>query len=120
MHSPYHAAVVAFGYFCYDWREVAVNVVEMHHIGAEIAQEFFEAIGYVAKSENAFGGSYFARHAAREFHLRSKIRRVLRIEIFGIIHGKESHLVAIGTEQVFEIYGSYAVAAAVIVEFIYD
>ena len=101
-------------------REIGVDVVQVHHIGLEVVEQFGERFGDVAHAQGALQTVHFFAQTASELHFRGEVFLVGRVHRFGVLHGIHRHLVACREQQRFGVHHHHAVAASWIIKFIYQ
>ena len=60
------------GQLAHHGREVAVDVVQVHHIGLEVVEHCLKAVPHVVPAQHALQGAQLIAQAAAEAHLAGK------------------------------------------------
>ena len=99
-------------------REVAVDIVEKHKVGAEIVQQAVETLHHVAAAEDAPRGTKLGADRAGKLHLRRKIPLPRRRIVFRKLHGEDRRFASVAGEKFLRRHTHHTVAAARVIEFI--
>ena len=86
VQGPHHAATTLLGKVRHHGRDVAVNVVQMHHIGLEIIEYAGKRLLDVAHAQRALHSSHFSFHAPAEVDFTGKIFAPLVLDVLGVLY----------------------------------
>ena len=99
-------------------REITVDVVQVHHIGAELVEHRLKALLNVIHAQGAPQGTQLVPHPTAKVHLAGKPVLETRRQVFGILHGKHLDLDTAFTQHRLGIEDDHTVAPTRIIELI--
>ena len=118
VHRPHHAAAALLGEFRQHGRQVGMDVVQVHDVGIEIIEDLAESALDVAPSHEPLGSLELVAQSTGKVHLRGIVAVPARVNILGILHSKDCHLMALFLEQPLQVHCHDAVTTAGVVELV--
>lgn len=120
MESPHHPLATLMSHYGKLRGKIAVDVVEMNHIGVEIIEYLGKRPPYVAPAEHTPDSGKLCGDRPREINPACKVGRPIRGNILGKIHREYGSLIPLLTEQTFEIDNAYAISTARVIKLVDD
>ena len=111
VQSPYHPDTTTVGDLRDNWGELGVDIVQVEHIGLEVIQQCSKFLLHLAIAEGARERSHLG-------HVPWPVLAPGTLQVLGIVHRKDGHLVAVLLKQLLQVEHIDAVATATIIELV--
>ena len=118
MQSPHHPDATLVSQLAHHGRKVAVDIVQMHHIGLEIIEDRLETTAHVTHAQRTLHRTQLIADSTAERHFIGKAILIARIEVLRIFHSKHRRFHPVLTEQRLGIEDDNTVAPTRIVKLI--